>query len=140
MAEVNLKIEQYEGPLDLLLALISKHKIDIFDIPIAEICDQYNVSGFPTILVITPKGDGDVPLGDRVNMKYMTSNVVYGKNTGATPDGRRDGEMLKFGIGQSAGYDREGLTALLCIDYRTCADLHIGIFFATSCQELKNVL
>lgn len=42
MAEVNLKIEQYEGPLDLLLALISKHKIDIFDIPIAEICDQYN--------------------------------------------------------------------------------------------------
>lgn len=42
MAEVNLKIEQYEGPLDLLLALISKHKIDIFDIPIAEICEQYN--------------------------------------------------------------------------------------------------
>ena len=42
MAEVNLKIEQYEGPLDLLLALISKQKIDIFDIPIAEICDQYN--------------------------------------------------------------------------------------------------
>ncbi|MBQ3002696.1 MAG: segregation/condensation protein A, partial [Clostridia bacterium] len=42
MAEINLKIEQYEGPLDLLLALISKHKIDIFDIPIAEICEQYN--------------------------------------------------------------------------------------------------
>ncbi len=38
---INLKIEQYEGPLDLLLALISKHKIDIFDIPISEICDQY---------------------------------------------------------------------------------------------------
>lgn len=41
METVNLKIEQYEGPLDLLLALISKHKIDIFDIPISEICDQY---------------------------------------------------------------------------------------------------
>ena len=39
--ELNLKIEQYEGPLDLLLALITKHKIDIFDIPIAEICEQY---------------------------------------------------------------------------------------------------
>ncbi len=34
-------MEQYEGPLDLLLALIAKHKIDIFDIPISEICDQY---------------------------------------------------------------------------------------------------
>ena len=42
MAEINFKIEQYEGPLDLLVALISKHKIDIFDIPIAEICAQYN--------------------------------------------------------------------------------------------------
>ena len=31
----------------------------------------------------------------------------------ATPDGRRAGEMLKFGIGQSQGYDREGLSALL---------------------------
>lgn len=41
METLNLKVEQYEGPLDLLLALISKHKIDIFDIPISEICDQY---------------------------------------------------------------------------------------------------
>ena len=41
MENISLKIEQYEGPLDLLLALISKHKIDIFDIPISEICDQY---------------------------------------------------------------------------------------------------
>lgn len=39
--EISLKIEQYEGPLDLLLALISKHKIDIFDIPVAEIARQY---------------------------------------------------------------------------------------------------
>lgn len=41
MDTVNLKIEQYEGPLDLLLALIAKHKIDIFDIPISEIAQQY---------------------------------------------------------------------------------------------------
>ena len=41
MQDISLKIEQYEGPLDLLLALISKHKIDIFDIPIAEIARQY---------------------------------------------------------------------------------------------------
>lgn len=41
MEALSLKIEQYEGPLDLLLALIAKHKIDIFDIPISEIADQY---------------------------------------------------------------------------------------------------
>ncbi|MBO4861083.1 MAG: segregation/condensation protein A [Clostridia bacterium] len=41
MVGLNLKLEQYEGPLDLLLSLIQKHKIDIFDIPIAELTDQY---------------------------------------------------------------------------------------------------
>ena len=35
------KIEQFEGPLDLLLSLISKNKVSIEDIPISLICDQY---------------------------------------------------------------------------------------------------
>ena len=34
-------LESFEGPLDLLLALIAKNKIDITDIPIALIFDQY---------------------------------------------------------------------------------------------------
>lgn len=33
--------EPFDGPLDLLLALIRKHKINIYDIPIALLCDQY---------------------------------------------------------------------------------------------------
>lgn len=41
MEALNLKVEHFEGPLDLLLTLITKNKIDIFDIPIAEIADQY---------------------------------------------------------------------------------------------------
>jgi len=41
MEVLNLKTEQYEGPLDLLLALIAKHKVNIFDIPIFEIAEQY---------------------------------------------------------------------------------------------------
>lgn len=35
------KLSAFEGPLDLLLHLIEKNKIDIYDIPIAEITDQY---------------------------------------------------------------------------------------------------
>ena len=35
------KIEQFEGPLDLLLALLAKNKVNIEDIPISLICDQY---------------------------------------------------------------------------------------------------
>lgn len=38
---LKFKTEVYEGPLDLLLALISKNKVDICDIPISLILDQY---------------------------------------------------------------------------------------------------
>lgn len=36
-----VKLEVFEGPLDLLLHLIEKNKVDIYDIPIVEITDQY---------------------------------------------------------------------------------------------------
>ena len=39
--EVTFKIESFEGPLDLLLHLIQKNKVEITDIPIAEITEQY---------------------------------------------------------------------------------------------------
>lgn len=38
---ISVKLEVFEGPLDLLLHLIEKNKIDIYDIPIVEITDQY---------------------------------------------------------------------------------------------------
>ena len=38
---LSIKIESFEGPLDLLLHLIDINKFNIFDIPIVEITDQY---------------------------------------------------------------------------------------------------
>ncbi len=38
---LSVRLERYEGPLDLLLDLIRKQKIDIWDIPIAQITQQY---------------------------------------------------------------------------------------------------
>lgn len=39
--EISYKLEHFEGPLDLLLHLIEKNKINIYDIPIVEITEQY---------------------------------------------------------------------------------------------------
>lgn len=41
MEEINVKLDIFEGPLDLLLHLIKTLEIDIYDIPIAEITEQY---------------------------------------------------------------------------------------------------
>ncbi len=39
--EISYKLEAYEGPLDLLLQLIQKNKLNIYDIPIVELLQQY---------------------------------------------------------------------------------------------------
>lgn len=39
--ELTVKLEAFEGPLDLLLHLLDKNKVSIYDIPIAEITNQY---------------------------------------------------------------------------------------------------
>ena len=52
---------------------------------------------------------------------YLVGNLIgynqhhkwFGDRTAATPDGRHQGDVLSFGIGQGEGRDREGLTALL---------------------------
>lgn len=41
LAQPNIHIREFEGPLDLLYSLIVKNDIDIFDIPIAEITEVY---------------------------------------------------------------------------------------------------
>ncbi|MBQ0015181.1 MAG: segregation/condensation protein A [Oscillospiraceae bacterium] len=41
MEKINYKLEVFEGPMDLLLSLITKHKLDIMDIPIVTLVDQY---------------------------------------------------------------------------------------------------
>lgn len=38
---IPVKLQEFEGPLDLLLHLIDKNKVSIFDIPIVEITNQY---------------------------------------------------------------------------------------------------
>lgn len=41
MESYQVKLDAFEGPLDLLLHLITKNKIDIYDIPMAELTRQY---------------------------------------------------------------------------------------------------
>ncbi len=56
-----------------------------------------------------------------VGKKYLVGNLIgynqhnkwFGERTLATPDGRMDGEMMSFGIGQGNGRDHNGLAALL---------------------------
>lgn len=39
--DMTFKLQVFEGPLDLLLYLIEKNKVNIYDVPIVEITAQY---------------------------------------------------------------------------------------------------
>ena len=39
--EISYKLPDFEGPLDLLLYLVQKNKLNIYDIPIHELLEQY---------------------------------------------------------------------------------------------------
>ena len=41
METISYKLPVFEGPLDLLLFLVQKHKLNIYDIPIAQVLEQY---------------------------------------------------------------------------------------------------
>ena len=41
MAELTFHLKDFDGPLELLLALVQAHKMDLHDIPILELIDQY---------------------------------------------------------------------------------------------------
>ena len=41
MPEYRVELEAYAGPLDLLLFLVKRHEIDLHDIPIAKLTEQY---------------------------------------------------------------------------------------------------
>lgn len=73
--------------------------IRLYDCLYEHIKDKTNLFGYHFLV-------GDL-------LGYNEHHRWFGEKTRATPDGRHSGELLKFGLGQSGGRDRSGLTALL---------------------------
>ena len=68
---LNIHLEHYDGPLDLLLDLIRKQQIDIKDIPIATITAQY-------LDYMTKAREMDMDLG--AEFVYMAATLIYIKS------------------------------------------------------------
>lgn len=82
---LNIHLEQYEGPLDLLLDLIRKQQIDIKDIPIATITSQY-------LEYMEKAREMDIDLG--AEFVYMAATLIHIKSRMLLP---RDPVLEKEG-------------------------------------------
>ena len=80
----NFHLEQYEGPLDLLLDLIRKQQVNVYDIPIAQITAQY-------IEYMQKAMELDIELS--ADFVYMAATLIHIKSKMLLP---RDPELEKL--------------------------------------------
>jgi segregation and condensation protein A len=81
---LNFHLEQYDGPLDLLLDLIRKQEINIYDIPIARITQQY-------LEFMAQAAEMNIELS--AEFVYMAATLIYIKSRTLLP---RDPELEKL--------------------------------------------
>lgn len=87
MSVIEFKLEKFEGPLDLLLSLIAKHKLDIYDIPISQLLEQY-------LEYISQMQSHDMDVASE--FLEMASRLVYIKTMMLLPKHEEEAEMLKI--------------------------------------------
>lgn len=76
MEKIQYKLDVFEGPMDLLLHLISKHKLNINDIPIFELVEQY-------IEYVRQMEEADMEIAS--DFLEMAARLVYIKSVSLLP-------------------------------------------------------
>ena len=112
MEAISYKLPVFEGPLDLLLHLVQKNKLNIYDIPIAEVLEQY---------MDTIRQMQEVDMEIATEFLDMAARLVQIKSIMLLPKHEEESEQL-----------RRELTGDL-IEYQLCRDIaaklgpmHIG--------------
>lgn len=83
METISYKLPVFEGPLDLLLYLVQKNKLNIYDIPIAEVLEQY---------METIRRMQEVDLDVASEFLDMAARLVQIKSSMLLPRARRGGK------------------------------------------------
>lgn len=86
MEKLSFRLESFEGPLDLLLYLISKNKLSIYDIKITVLLDQYMES-------IKQMQENDMDVASE--FLEMASRLVYIKSVALLPKNEEAEELVK---------------------------------------------
>ena len=117
MEQLTFKLDQFEGPLDLLLFLISKHKLNIYDIEIAKLLEQYmayiDEAQFQNMEVAS-------------EFLEMASRLVYLKTVSLLPRHEEEEDKLKQELtGQLLEYQACKQVAALLAAQNCSADLFV---------------
>lgn len=89
MESINFKLEAFEGPLDLLLSLIEKNKIDIYDIEISPLAEQF---------IAYIKEAEKINISLTADFLEMASHLMYIKSRSLLPRQEEDEEDAKLAL------------------------------------------
>lgn len=103
MNDITFKVDNFEGPLDVLLQLIAKHKQNICDIEIVSLVDQY-------LAFMESLSDTDFEL--QSEFLEMAARLIYIKVMSLLPESNEAEEMKKELEGRLIDYDRAKMAAL----------------------------
>ncbi len=95
MEKITYRLEVFEGPLDLLLHLISINKLNIYDIPVAELIDQYMEH-----IRMMQESDAEIA----VEFMRMASRLIYIKTAMLLPKHEEVEELKKELVGELIEY------------------------------------
>lgn len=95
MSSITFRLEKFEGPLDLLLHLISKHKLNIYDIEISALLEQY-------LAYIDGLHSQDFELAGE--FLEMAARLVYIKTASLLPKPNEAEELKKELVGNLIEY------------------------------------
>lgn len=84
MQELKFKLEVYEGPLDLMLSLIAKHKLNIYDIEISLLLEQF-------LLYLDQMKEADIEIAGE--FLEMAARLIYIKSSALLP--KHEAEEMK---------------------------------------------
>lgn len=113
--KLQYKLEAFEGPLDLLLSLIAKHKLDIYDIQISELLEQYMIQ-------INAMQENQMDIASE--FLEMASRLVYIKSVMLLPKHEEAEELKKELEGQLLDYQECRKTAQL-FGTMACFDIYV---------------
>lgn len=82
--ELNFKLEVFEGPLDLMLSLIAKHKLNIYDIEISLLLEQF-------LLYLEQMKQADIEIAGE--FMEMAARLIYIKSAALLP--KHEAEEMK---------------------------------------------
>jgi len=117
MEKLSFKVMEYDAPLDLILHLISKHKLSITDIDISSLLEQY-------LSIIRQWQDRDMDVASE--FLEMASRLVYMKTVSLLPRHEEESEKLRGELtGQLVEYGICKLAAGQLGEWNISGDVYI---------------